>query len=679
MRAKRIGLLVGALALVAVGTAFGEAPRRSGYSYIRELSGEVTVASRWNGQVEARRNMPISAGDELATGERGRAEIALADGGVLHVGGSTRVRFVRLRAQQGEEDEFSGIDLKSGSAVLAAAGSEEGAIPRIDTDDATVYLSPGSRARVNADPRRGTVVIARAGTAEVRTRTGTHTVKAGSYLEVAGDEEPEIARGSFSRDRFDIWSADRLDALYESRTASSRYVDEDYASDVVSLDSYGDWNYSPTYSTYVWSPRVAAGWAPYSSGCWYYTTAGLTWWSYDPWGWFPHHYGNWFWDTGWSRWCWAPASVYSPAWVYWGFTSGYVGWCPIGWYSFYSPWWDTYYKRWGAVGRGNVYFSVHGSFSTRTVDLRGWSFVGAGGFGTAVPRLDVIPGSRIGDRLGSTVAITSRTLVVSAREGGAREAIQNYVREAPRVIERTSGADSGRMAPVLGRQRELPAASADAMRDRMVVPARGRLEGPGVDDLAPRGALVDRSRTIAGVKGREPAAVDRGGPEREPAPRVRPGNADFRSRAVDTPRPRGERRREDLPAPAEDWRGRGRAYVTDQAPASSSTESRPPVARGEDWRGRSGDVPPARRVIEGAVPGHRREGRGGEPSPPREYRHSRDSEAPRPVHRDRIEPAPQRVEPRPAPARHVESRPAPPPAAHSAPPPPPSDRGRKDR
>jgi len=37
MRAKRIGLLIGALALVAVGTAFGETPRRSGYSDIRDL------------------------------------------------------------------------------------------------------------------------------------------------------------------------------------------------------------------------------------------------------------------------------------------------------------------------------------------------------------------------------------------------------------------------------------------------------------------------------------------------------------------------------------------------------------------------------------------------------------------------------------------------------------------
>ncbi|HYU16968.1 MAG TPA: DUF6600 domain-containing protein, partial [Candidatus Acidoferrum sp.] len=640
MNVKRIGLLIGALALVAAGTAFGQSPKRSGYSYVRELSGDVTVDSRWNGQIEARRNMPISAGDELSTDERGRAEIALADGNVLHVGGGTRVRFVRLHDQQGEEDEFSAIDMKAGSVVLAATGTNEGSIPRVDTDDATIYLSAGSRARINADSRRGTVVVTRAGAAEVRSRTGTYTVKAGSYLTVAGDQEPEIARGSFSRDRFDVWSADRFDAVAEAHTASSRYVDETYDSDVVALDAYGDWNYNNTYSSYVWSPRVAAGWSPYSSGSWYYTPAGLTWWSYDPWGWFPHHYGSWFWDTGWSRWCWAPASVYSPAWVYWGFTGNYVGWCPIGWYSFYSPWWETYYRRWNLAGRGNIYFSMHGSFPTRTVDWRGWNFVGAGGFGTGTSRLDVIPGSRIGDRVGHTVAITSRSIVVHAREGGAREAVQGFVREAPRVIERTANSDAGQMAPILGRQRELPAASADALRDRIVVPSRGRLEGPGVDDLAPRGAMVDRSRTIADVKGRETGGVERGraAPEPSSRPAVRPGgNEDFRSRSVDAPRPRADRRREDFSVPSsppsEDWRGRGRTRVTD--PAAVPSESRVPVAHGErpgeDWRARSGDLPPARRVIEGAVPGRRPENRGDSWTAPRAYRRSRDdgSAAPR--------------------------------------------------
>ncbi|HEV2063705.1 MAG TPA: FecR domain-containing protein, partial [Thermoanaerobaculia bacterium] len=277
MNVKRIGLLAGVLILVAVGTVRGEPARRSGYSYIRELSGDLTVESRWNGSVEGRRNMPISSGDEIVTGERGRAEVSLADGSVLHVAGGTRVRFVRLRDQQGEDDEFSAVDLKSGSIVLNAAKSDNAAAPRVDTDAATIYLSQGARARVNADPRHGTVVIARTGSAEVRTLAGSFTVKAGSYLSVEGEDEPEIARGSFSRDRFDIWSADRFDVAADAHSAASRYVDEGYESDVVALNGYGDWSYNSTYASDVWSPRVAPGWTPYSNGSWYYTPAGLTW------------------------------------------------------------------------------------------------------------------------------------------------------------------------------------------------------------------------------------------------------------------------------------------------------------------------------------------------------------------------------------------------------------------
>ena len=99
--------------------------RRSGYSYIRGLVGDVTVASRWNGRVEARRNMPISAGDEIIVADAGRAEIGLADGNLLHVGGGTRVRFDSLYAQQGEDADFSAVRLLEGSVVLAATGASE--------------------------------------------------------------------------------------------------------------------------------------------------------------------------------------------------------------------------------------------------------------------------------------------------------------------------------------------------------------------------------------------------------------------------------------------------------------------------------------------------------------------------------------------------------------------------
>src|SRR5262249_13637354 len=149
--------------------------------------------------------------------------------------------------------------------------------------------------------------------------------------------------------------------------------------------------------------------------------------------WYPFHYGNWFWDTGWNSWCWSPGYVYSPAWVYWGYTSGYVGWCPLGWYGYYSPWWNNYYRNTRACA-----YAINGNFNTHRVDLRGWNFTGNGGFGTTRGRMDVTPGSRIGDRLGNNMAISSRPIVVPGRTGaGLRDGLRDFVRDAPRTIDRS--------------------------------------------------------------------------------------------------------------------------------------------------------------------------------------------------------------------------------------------------
>jgi hypothetical protein len=623
MTMKRLssGLAAVAALLLAAAASGEDGAQRGGYSYIRTMTGEATVASEWNGSVDARRNMPISVGDEISVSQGGRIEIGLADGNVLFLGGGSHAAFDSLYDQQGENDEFSAIRLTDGDVLLTAMGANQDRIPRIDTDDATVYLSAGARVRVNSDPRRGTVVIGRAGTADVRTRTGTYTVRAGQYLMVRGDEEPETARGAFSRDRFDIWVADRLETLDDTRGVSARYVGEDYAGDVSALDGYGDWDYDASYGGNVWSPRVDAGWSPYSYGSWYYTPAGLTWWSNDPWGWYPFHYGNWFFASARNRWCWAPANVYSPAWVYWGYSPGFVGWCPTGYYSFFSPWLDTYYRRWGFPSRSNLYFSVHGTFPTRRVDFHGWNFTQAGSFGGTRARMDVIPGSRIADRLGAQVAISSHPIVVNPREGGVREAIRTYVREAPRTIERTASADSPLLAPVLARDRTLPAETQSALRDRAVVADRGRLAGRTASEIAPRGAIADRSRGPASPgTGREPVTAERwrgatdqgggfGGVSRDRAtvlggdrsqPRVAP-------RADDSWRSRGE------VAPRERSASPDRSREQPRPGSSDRPSAAPPArpsggSRAESLR--SGpDMPPARRVIEGAVPGRARDPR----------------------------------------------------------------------
>ena len=660
MKLRRIAILTVSLALAAaVATAQAQTGGRSAYSYVRETSGEVTVVSGLNGTVEARRNLPISPGDELRTDDPGRAEIALADGNVLHVGGGTSVQFVSLSSEQGSDDTVSAISLKEGSVILSVMGSDDKSVPRIDTEDLTVYGNTGSRVRVNADSRRGSAVIVRAGSVEVKTPTGSYTVRAGNYLLSQGQEEPEIARGGFSRDRFDSWAADRLSSTYETpQTASSQYVGEDYAGDVSSLEGNGDWDYNSTYGNYVWRPNVAVGWTPYSNGSWYYTPAGLTWWSYDSWGWYPFHYGNWFFDTGWNSWCWSPGWCYSPAWVYWGYTAGYVGWCPLGWYGFYSPWWNNYYRQW-SYPRGSA-FAIHGNFSTHRVDLRGWNFTGSNGFGTARGRMDVIPGTRVADRLGTQMAISSRPIVLPTRSGLAvSTALRDYVREAPNAIGRaTDRTTQQSLEPVVARDRELPRSSVETLRNSVAVMDRGRLSGPGASELAPRGTAVVERGTNTPIEGSNRVEADRSTGrtvirnDRAAAPGGPAGSSDtraFNERGLDSrpdatqawrsrPNPpstttsrsdAGVRSSNDAGAVGHDtrehWRTRSYGSSASRPPSEAGMESgrnsvrrpdgstgRPEAERG--WRSHDSGVPPARRVIEGSVPGRRTPAEGGSPT-----------------------------------------------------------------
>ncbi|MEW6719944.1 MAG: DUF6600 domain-containing protein, partial [Thermodesulfobacteriota bacterium] len=71
------------------------------------------------------------------------------------------------------------------------------------------------------------------------------------------------------------------------------------------LRDYGEWVHTPAYG-YVWRPRVAAGWSPYTYGRWVWISPyGWTWVSYEPWGWYPYHSGYWYSDPVFG-WCWSP-------------------------------------------------------------------------------------------------------------------------------------------------------------------------------------------------------------------------------------------------------------------------------------------------------------------------------------------------------------------------------------
>ncbi|MBC8044975.1 MAG: hypothetical protein IAF08_16170 [Rhizobacter sp.] len=89
----------------------------------------------------------------------------------------------------------------------------------------------------------------------------------------------------------------------------------------------GEWFTYPSYG-YVWRPRVAAGWRPYTNGRWVLTNYGWTWVANERWGWAPFHYGRWFHDDFYG-WVWRPDTVWGPAWVSWRQADDYYGWAPL--------------------------------------------------------------------------------------------------------------------------------------------------------------------------------------------------------------------------------------------------------------------------------------------------------------------------------------------------------------
>ena len=643
----RIAIFAAAALAIAALPARAE---RSGYSHLTAVEGSASVVSDANGEVEARINLPLAEGDQIVTDAGGRAEIELADGNRFQIAGESRVRVDAAAGQQGSSASESSLTVVEGSLAAESMTGGESAL-RIDTPDASVYLPAQSQARVNVEGPRGTEVVVRRGSADVQTRSGSTTVEQGSYLMIRGGDQPEVERGSFSRDRFDVWVADRTDSTLEAyNSASARYVEgSDYDEDVAVLDNYGQWDYSPTYQQEVWRPSVADDWSPYNSGYWYYTPVGASWVSYEPWGWFPHHYGNWFFDAAFNSWCWSPAYLYSPAWVYWGYTPSYVGWCPIGYYSHFGP----YAGYWGSSWRRpGLYFSVSGIFDSARIDFgRGWRFLGVDRFGQPFDRRSIVSGRALAGRIGSNVAVTSQPAVVSiaGRSGMAPALLRSYARSAPQVISRqTSSIRSAELTPFLARERSLPPATVRTLTQENIArvdPARRSLSGPGASRLPAVASLRPGvSRPARSIPADAGAASWR-------SPRAEARTFEPRPAPVSPPLRSFE--------PRSDWRQRPVSRVSPAEPGGLRPESRtrPETPSGESWRSRY-SAPPAQRVIEGIDRGRRFE------PPPRDAAPQRFESSPR-----RIEaPPPQRYES----PRRFEGSPRgfePPPPRREAPPP----------
>lgn len=385
------------LAAVAL-PAFGARGRDQ--SYITFDDGGTIVKQSDDGrEVEARVNLPIYPGDEVTTGRRGRSEIRLADGNILALDRATSVRFKSIYDSYETDSTQSVVELKSGHvAVQRTENATE--LLRIDTPNASYAAADDAVYAVDADPRGYDRVRVYDGAVEVRTPQRASRVNRGEEARV--DDQGLyglVSARSNGSDEFERWFVRRSERY---GNPNSRYLDRSLAYSDYDLQENGSWIYVSTYNGYAWRPRVSAGWRPYYDGRWGYGPNGcLTWISYEQWGWVPYHYGRWGYDPFYG-WVWLPGYTYAPAWVYWAYGNGYVGWAPAGWYDCYRPYYNWAYRPYS---RSDFGFGFYGRVRMSEVDLRPWTFVSPNG----------ITSSRVDQAAFTTDAIRSRLI----REPGA--------------------------------------------------------------------------------------------------------------------------------------------------------------------------------------------------------------------------------------------------------------------
>ncbi len=332
-----------AFALISPGLSAAQ-ERYPSVARISFVSGPVSYSrgddpDEWDDAIE---NVPLTIGDRIYAPEDGRAELQLPSGNFVRL--APRSYFSALNLS----DDIKQFYLGEGVASFNIRRLRSDEVIEIDTPNVSVTLDQPGRYRIAVDEngnsrisvRRGRVIVA---------ASGRQITVENSEIRIYGTDSPryEIV-GLPATDAFDRWVAERDDRFDRAYSGASRYASEEIIG-VEDLSDYGRWENIPEYG-YAWTPSVvAAGWAPFSVGGWFWQDPwGWTWISGERWGWATSHYGRWMPYR--SRWYWVPVRprtrvIYAPACVEFVRVRDHVGWFPLHPRDRFIPWWERRDRR----------------------------------------------------------------------------------------------------------------------------------------------------------------------------------------------------------------------------------------------------------------------------------------------------------------------------------------------
>jgi len=323
----------GMLFLLATHLAWAQDPSHARIVRLSFVEGGVTV-ERPDMQVwaEAPVNTPLQEGFKVSTGENGFAELQFENGDTIRLGETSLLALTQLG--QTDTGNINRLDIRNGYATVHTWGDNQNDVLELTTPQGALTARGSALFRVDLDKDIERVEVFQ-GTVDVRSNLGRWNLESDTVLvlEPRAAEPGEVTRG-ITEDDWDHWVEERDNPVETAQTGPSPNSDTGDDSNTVAgwneLLQYGDWSYLSGVG-YGWMPtQVGPGWAPYSTGRWFwYPNWGYTWIAAEPWGWLPFHYGVWDFVPG-TGWVWFPGNLerWSPAAVNWYQGPGWIGWSP---------------------------------------------------------------------------------------------------------------------------------------------------------------------------------------------------------------------------------------------------------------------------------------------------------------------------------------------------------------